>query len=184
MRLNCAKVARLAGAALFSLFVAGCQSNSERDLIARDRRMQEDQMWAMQDYIQQYQQLVCRFRSENASLRRQLNDDRNGATVERELPRTPVIPPATNRMPNIPGSPAPGEKKQAPSPNIEMPDVPPLSRETSIDTGSWTHSYAQSLSRQHDDRYAQPVSYETSIGAASDPAVKGSAAALLTSNTP
>src|SRR4051812_32666662 len=144
MRLNCAKVARLAGAALFSLFVAGCQSNSERDLIARDRRMQEDQMWAMQDYIQQYQQLVCRFRSENASLRRQLNDDRSGATGEPlSVPRTPVIPPATNRMPNIPGSTAPGQKK-VPSPNTEMPDVPPLSRETSIDTDSWTHLYAQS----------------------------------------
>ena len=50
--------------------IAGCQSNADRDLIARDRRMQEDQMWAMQDYIQQYQQLVCQFRSENASLRR------------------------------------------------------------------------------------------------------------------
>lgn len=187
MRLNCAKVARLAGAALLSLCVAGCQSNSERDLIARDRRMQEDQMWAMQDYIQQYQQLVCRFRSENASLRRQLNDDRSGATTNREplpVPRTPVKPPATNRMPNIPGSPAPGEKKEVPSPNIEMPDVPPLSRETSIGTGSWTHSYAQSLTRQHDDRYAQLASYETPVGAAPTSAAREVPAATKTSDAP
>ena len=34
--------------------------------------MQEDQIYAMQDYMQQYQQLVCQYRSENASLRRQL----------------------------------------------------------------------------------------------------------------
>src|SRR3954451_13875049 len=105
MRLNCAKVARLAGAALLSLFVAGCQSNSERDLIARDRRIQEDQMWAMQDYIQQYQRLVCQFRSEKASLRRQLNDDRNGVVVDHEpqpVPRMPNNPPATNRTPNLP----------------------------------------------------------------------------------
>jgi hypothetical protein len=144
-------------------------------------------MWAMQDYIQQYQQLVCRFRSENASLRRQLNDDRSAATVDREplpAPRTPIIPPATNRMPNIPGSSAPGQKKQVPSPNIEMPDVPPLSRDSSIGTGSWTHSYAQSLSRQHDDRYAQQVSYETPIRAASSPAARELPGAAKTSDAP
>src|SRR5215211_3933533 len=107
--MHCARTARVAGLALIVLAIVGCQSNAERDLIARDRRMQEDQMWAMQDYIQQYQQLVCRFRSENASLRRQLNDDRSGATGEPlPVPRTPVSPPATNRVPNIPGSLPPG----------------------------------------------------------------------------
>jgi len=71
-----------------SLSIAGCQSNSDRDLIARDRRMQEDQMWAMQDYLQQYQQLICRFRSENASLRRQLNEERSGVLDGRAQPAT------------------------------------------------------------------------------------------------
>jgi hypothetical protein len=140
----------------------------------------------MQDYIEQYQQLVCRFRSENASLRRQLNDERSGATGESlPVPRTPVSPPATNRVPNIPGSLPPGsEKKQVPSPNIEMPDVPPLSRETSIHSGSWTNSYAQSASRQHYDRYAQQVSYETAINTASSPTADEVAPAANTSNTP
>src|SRR4051794_2196829 len=82
-RLNCARFARLTSTALMALSIAGCQSNSERDLMARDRRTQEDQMWAMQDYLQQYQQLICRFRSENASLRRQLNDERSAPVVER-----------------------------------------------------------------------------------------------------
>ena len=59
--------------------VVGCQNNSQRDLMARDRRMQEDQIYALQDYITQYQQLLCRYRSENCELKRQLAD---GSVVE------------------------------------------------------------------------------------------------------
>jgi hypothetical protein len=141
------------------LGIVGCQSNSDRDLIARDRRMQEDQMWAMQDYIQQYQHLVCQFRSENASLRRQLNDERSGPAVEREpqpAPRVPSSSSPTNRVPNFPNSPPPGiEKKQTPPSNIDMPDVPPLQQGTSNDTRA--------------DRYAQLASYETPTDAAAAP---------------
>jgi hypothetical protein len=147
--------------------IVGCQSNSERDLMARDRRMQEDQMWAMQDYLQQYQQLICRFRSENASLRRQLNDERSAPVVEREpqlVPRTPSNPPATNRAPNRPSSPPPGIENQPPSPNIEMPDVPPLKQGASIDTPNRHQSLAEHESGQAEpDRYAQLASYDTPL---------------------
>jgi hypothetical protein len=162
-----------------ALCVAGCQSNADRDLIARDRRMQEDQMWAMQDYIQQYQQLVCQFRSENASLRRQLNDDRSGAVVEPQpTPRMPVSPPKTNRAPNLPYSPPAGiEKKQNPSPNIEMPDVPPLNQGTSIDANSWYRAVAvHDRGKANLDRYAQPASYETPVDGAPPPAASEPAA--------
>src|SRR4051794_8963357 len=153
MRLNCAKIARLGGAALLALCLAGCQSNSERDLIARDRRMQEDQMWAMQDYMQQYQHLVCQFRSENAALRRQLNIEHSGAVGEREpqpAPRVPSSPPG-----NFPEAPRPSlENKQAPSPNIEMPDIPPLKQGTSIDTSTRNESFAEHESgHAKSDRY-------------------------------
>src|SRR5436190_3392781 len=167
MRLNCARIARLTWIALMAFSTAGCQSNSERDLMARDRRTQEDQMWAMQDYLQQYQQLICRFRSENASLRRQLNDERSAPGVEREpqpVPRTPSNPPATNRAPNFPSSPPPGIEKQSPSPNIEMPDVPPLKQGTSTDARNRYQSLADLGGAQVEpDRYAQPASYETPI---------------------
>jgi hypothetical protein len=162
--------------------IAGCQSNSERDLMARDRRTQEDQMWAMQDYLQQYQQLICRFRSENASLRRQLNDERSAPVVEREpqpVPRTPSNPPATNRAPNLPGSPPPGIEKQTPSPNIEMPDIPPLKQGASIDTRNRYQSPAERESGQSEpDRYAQLASYEPPVDgpaarATSEPAASG-----------
>src|SRR4051794_12383632 len=135
MRLNCAKIARLGGAALLAVCVAGCQSNAERDLVARDRRMQEDQMWAMQDYLQQYQQLICRFRSENASLRRQLNVEHGGAVVDGESlpgPGVPSNPPVLNRAPDLPDlSPRSSGNKQAPSPNIDIPDLPPLNQGSS-----------------------------------------------------
>ena len=164
-----------------AFFIAGCQSNSDRDLIARDRRMQEDQMWAMQDYIQQYQQLVCQFRSENASLRRQLNDDRNSSAAEREpqpVPRTPVSQPPTSRAPNYPDSSPPGtEQKQVPSPpNIQMPDVPPLKQGTLIDRRNQYESLADESGRANLERYAQLASYETPVdGLAAPPAGSSSA---------
>jgi hypothetical protein len=182
MRLNCAKLARLAGAALLALCIAGCQSNADRDLIARDRRMQEDQMYAMQDYIQQYQQLVCRFRSENASLRRQLNDDRSGTAVDREplsTPRTPVIPPATNRTPNLPGS----TPRQVPSPNIEVPDVPPLGQETWMDTLNRYPTCAEHESKPIiPDRYSEIVSYETPVAGVPAPVASEGVAVSATGN--
>ena len=171
-RLNCARIARLVSIALMALSIAGCQSNSDRDLIARDRRMQEDQMWAMQDYIQQYQQLVCQFRSENASLRRQLNDDRSGTAVEREpqpVTRMPVNQPPTSRAPNYPSTSPPGaEQKQVPSP-IEMPDVPPLKQGTSIDRRNQYESLADENGQANQDRYAQRASYETPVDSAAAP---------------
>jgi hypothetical protein len=169
-RLNCARIARLASIALMALLIAGCQSNSERDLIARDRRMQEDQMWAMQDYIQQYQQLVCQFRSENASLRRQLNEDHSGAAVEREPQPVPVSQPPTGRAPNYRSTSPPGtDQKQAPSPGVEMPDVPPLKQGTSINRRNQYGSLADEGGQATLDRYAQLASYETPVDAAAAP---------------
>lgn len=150
-------------------------------------------MWAMQDYIQQYQQLVCQFRSENASLRRQLNDERSGPAVEREpqpAERMPGSPPATNRTPNFPDSPPPGvEKKQTPSPNIEMPDVPPLNQGASINPRNQYESFAN-LESEHanynPDRYAQLASYETGVNVAAAPAASEPAAvdATTTAGSP
>lgn len=121
----CAVVATL-------LPIAGCQTdNSQRDLIARDRRMQEDQVYAMQDYVRQYQNLVCQYRSENASLRRQLAQSSDGGPDQSE----PQPMPATRR-PSAPSAPqfqtpqTPGGKRQPPEdPQIDVPavpDVPPL----------------------------------------------------------
>jgi hypothetical protein len=169
-QLNCARTARLISIALTALLIAGCQSNSDRDLVARDRRMQEDQMWAMQDYLQQYQQLICQFRSENASLRRQLNEERSGTTEGNPQPATriPVSAPPISPTPNYPNTPPPAvDPKQTPPSNIEMPDVPPLKQGASSSPRSPNHSFAERSRKLDPDRYAQLASYETpSDGAA------------------
>ena len=97
----------------------GCQNNSERDIIARDRRMQEDQIYAMQDYVQQYQQLVCRYRSENASLRRQLSQGHADDSYDDQpqpMPATRSRRPARN------------------SPQFESPRTPPADNSRSSRT--------------------------------------------------
>jgi hypothetical protein len=129
-RSNRARFAPLIQLVLALLCAVGCQSNTERDLAARDRRLQEDQLYAMQDYISQYQQLVCRYRQENTALKRRLEYDCDGAPVAREpqpVPRTPTTSPTNINGPKIETSPTPGKGQQpAPSPNLDMPDVPPL----------------------------------------------------------
>lgn len=77
--------------------------------------MQEDQIYALQDYITQYQQLLCRYRTENASLRRQLAD---GTATESPSTVQPLTPPSRMRRSTQPNSVAP------PSPQFQTP-IPP-----------------------------------------------------------
>jgi hypothetical protein len=85
----------------------------------------------MQDYVKQYQNLVCQYRSENASLRRQLAQSNDGSSDQSE----PQPMPATRRpsMPSAPEFQTPqtpgGNQPQPEDPQIEVPavpDVPPL----------------------------------------------------------
>jgi hypothetical protein len=167
MRWNCAKVARPIWAALLIVSIAGCQNNGERDLMARDRRMQEDQMWAMQDYIQQYQALVCRFRSENAALRRQLNDEHGGTVVDRQP--QPIQPTPMNSPSNPPyrnNTPRPGVNNNAPpTPKADMPDVPPLGTGASNSIGDryQTIANAGATEPRQSNQFVQQASYDAPI---------------------
>lgn len=58
--------------AAIALLLPGCRSTTSRDLVERELRQQEDQIYAMEDYLADYQQLLCQYRRENASLKRQL----------------------------------------------------------------------------------------------------------------
>ncbi len=140
-----AGTAWLAGAALSIAAVVGCHNNSERDLIARDRRMQEDQIYALQDYIDQYQQLVCRYRSENASLRRKLSDGRVAEPQPSEpQPRTRDRSSAPTSSPQFQAPQTPSSEEQSPPPPappvIEKPDVPPLKTTTTDEAASTNDS--------------------------------------------
>ncbi len=145
--------------------------------MARDRRMQEDQVYAMQDYVNQYQDLVCRYRSENASLRRQLgqgyyNDSHDGEPEP--MPATRSRRPARNgpqfESPRTPGG---RPQPQQEDPPIEVPEVPPLQTTTwddvSRDTVTPTNeasveseSQPQVLAASYDKPVREPDQEESS----------------------
>ena len=134
--------ASVAALALSLAVLAGCQNNSERDLIARDRRMQEDQIYALQDYINQYQRLLCQYRSENASLRRQLSENYTTGEPQSAEPQPASVPrsasPPLRSAPQFKAPEPPGVKQQQfpptpTTPEITPPDVPPL-KSTTDDT--------------------------------------------------
>jgi hypothetical protein len=133
---------------LLALVLAGCRSNAQQDLIARELRMQEDQLYAMEDYISQYQQLVCKYRSENAALRRQMADGYYEGDAD-ELPRPgSSVRPGDERSGPTFRAPQTPQRNEPASDDIEIqvPDVPPLEGSTStehreqIATASYTES--------------------------------------------
>jgi hypothetical protein len=90
-------------------FLSGCQSGAQSDLIARELRMQEDKIYAQQDYLDQYQQLICKYRAENIALKRMLADHNPGEAPRHRDPTT--------------GEPASARGRAAPT---EAPAIPPL----------------------------------------------------------
>ena len=112
-----------------------------RTLSRGELRMQEDKIYAMEDYLTQYQQLVCKYRSENTALRRRLADE----YYDGELPEPQKVPRADGERTTPPGGTSieiretPGvEGEQQPSReiDIELPDVPPLEGSTSSESSS------------------------------------------------
>lgn len=58
----------------------GCRNNaSQRDAYIRDLRMQEDQIYELQDYMTEYQELLRQQRKENHRLRQRLEKQSTGA---------------------------------------------------------------------------------------------------------
>lgn len=108
--------------------LAGCKSGVERDVVQRQMRKQEDQIYALEDYLSEYQQLLCDARNENAALKRQLvqgqfkagSANRPSASDQIDtLPSPSSTPPA-----------APATTEPEVDSNVAPPDVPPLDLET------------------------------------------------------
>ncbi|MCI0331812.1 MAG: hypothetical protein L0228_01135 [Planctomycetes bacterium] len=109
------------------MLVAGCQTGGQYDQVARELRMQEDELYALEDYLEQYQQLVCKYRTENAALKRQLAE--NGGA-----PRTIHGTRPAPAGPNIEVTPP--SDGTVPQPDLQTPDVPPLEETTSDESSS------------------------------------------------
>ena len=95
--------------------------------------MQEDQIYAMEEYLAQYQELVCKYRSENSALRRQVaNGTEADAVTPRTSPRTRNGPRSPATAPNIEVPALPRTNRTQPPQNLDLPDVPALD-ETSLE---------------------------------------------------
>jgi hypothetical protein len=96
--------------------LAGCRGAAQTDIIQREMRQQEDEIYVMQDYVTQYQQMLCNARRENAWLRRQL------AERQSVVPSTPPKEKAKG--------PPPWKPERAEGPAIEVPKslAPPKTR--------------------------------------------------------
>jgi hypothetical protein len=114
-----------------SILVAGCQSNAQYDQAARELRMQEDELYAMEEYLAQYQQLVCKYRTENSALKRQLAA--NGVAPATRVPAangTRTTP--TDRSLDVT---PPTTDETTPAPGVEDPSVPPLEQTLQDESG-------------------------------------------------
>jgi hypothetical protein len=141
---HCPRISRIVPLGLAGMVVvvvvSGCQTAGQNDLVTRELRHQEDQIYAMEEYLAQYQQLLCQVRAENAALRRQI---REGGGEPLPGPDSPGVAPLKSSQPEresapkfqAPGRTAPSTEKTPPTdiPEVELiePDVPPLEETTS-----------------------------------------------------
>jgi hypothetical protein len=107
------------------LALVGCHGGAQTDVVEREMRWQEDQIYAMEDYIQQYQQLLCEYRAENCALKRQINSGPGPKKVDSQVKRDeqnvheeqgvikqfdqPAVPPLIETLPDDSGAVEPME---------------------------------------------------------------------------
>ena len=132
--------------------------------------MQEDQIYSMQDYIHQYQQLVCQYRNENASLKRQLSQGYSGSEPDAAEPqpipsrRASPAPPAIKPAPQFEPPVTPGVKQaQPPEQQIEI-DVPPLKQSSANNDDSGTGAQETEVATQvESESHVLQASYEEPV---------------------
>lgn len=102
------------------VLLTGCHGGAQTDVVEREMRWQEDQIYAMEDYISEYQQLLCQYRAENSALKRQLGSGRQSPRERTQIRRDQQkiqdtqeiikdvlpteVPPLMNTMPPPPGA--------------------------------------------------------------------------------
>ncbi len=127
---------RIGGLLLAMLFLTGCQSGGQQDLVVREMRQQEDQIFAMQNYLEDYQKLLCQYRADNAALKRQLaegrsseprsKDDNSNSPKELEPRKRRTSPPKESDQDSNSEPDRGPNMELPPAPEITDPEVPPL----------------------------------------------------------
>lgn len=126
--------------ALAVMLGMGCRSRSERDLVERELRMQEDQVYMLESYISDYQEILRRCRCENQELQQEISRLRSGEEIARP-PATDIQKEDTlddswspNRprprsllgRPRSPALPDPFRDDRAPDATEEAPPIPEI----------------------------------------------------------
>ena len=121
---------RVAGcaAAVAAICLTGCKSDLNQQLLERELRYQEDQIYQLQDELQAACARLERSAGENASLKRQLGMSEGDSAAPRAAPArpragvpTPVTVPPALQIPDTPGGPPTG-----PLAPPQLEGVPPL----------------------------------------------------------
>lgn len=112
--------------AIIALLAAGCKSNGNQELLERDLRTQEDQIYQLQDQLADTQRQLEDCRREKSDLKKQSRGESGGPAGVGEPP-TPLVTPGTPESPD--GSPR-GNSPDAPSlpkidPGTPVPPIPP-----------------------------------------------------------
>jgi hypothetical protein len=90
--------ARAAAAVALLFVIAGCRhADVNRELVERELRLQEDELYRLHDEIAERERLLETARRENAALERDLQSARAGGAIPREL--LPDLPPAPDEPP-------------------------------------------------------------------------------------
>ncbi len=130
------------------LALAACRSDPNRELIERELRMQEDEIYRLEDELQEHCDLLEACRREKEDLERRLGGDDVSAAPSLGVPRGGATEPSQERdyldeaprydvpMPDQPSGeaePPGGIELHAPQPEIEVPfdDEPPALSPTS-----------------------------------------------------
>ncbi len=115
-----------------ALAAAGCKSDLNQQLLERELRYQEDQIYHLQDELAEKQARLTSVAGENDSLRRQLGvGSRDQAAPGRAgQPRTPRVSPAAPippaiELPDASPLPAPGAARRQASPRPRSKGFPP-----------------------------------------------------------
>ena len=137
----------------------GCRhADVNRELVERELRLQEDELYRLHDEIAEREKLLEAARRENTVLERELQQARAGAAVPPELvPALPSAPtgPPPEREPR-PDSGVPPIDVAPPTievPGLEGPKPPPAGRSSWNSTrGVRRASHEQSIEEPHDDQ--------------------------------
>ncbi len=122
---------RIALFALAGLFSLGCRSGVNQQLLERELRLQEDQIYALEDELDEYEAQLESVQYENSALKRQLSTGDRGAL---DSPSAPMI--------DLPGNSSPAPRRSAPRnmpgnsmPNRSMPSSPGSSDDPMVEPG-------------------------------------------------